>query len=425
MAMLLDEPGEVMSKRSWKSILKVLDNNYTHSISKAAIGVHFKTAVAVNLYDRDGWDQWTDGMVEVGRAVGMNEQRQARLREREARKLANRMRRPNWNGKYGFAQLINSRQDAEALVTSVDKGQLSRMLVSHCNQMHALRISNARMHLALAIEEHKALLAREYAEECHVKMNLLRDESAFYRRQLMMSTRNPVFFGSVADLADEEEESDDEPLEAENHLLFTSDTRRINQARMMAQQKCKVPSKLATAHHDKPSEFKAVVDKLVSYLPKRMSPPKKPASPTETSPIEVARSSGRLRLQLLPSPPCLVYTPVLAERTHAELTPSTSGTNTTFDFPGSSLISPPRTARPPSYGPGLDDPTSPIPLMEMKAALRVDEKASIDLDDAVDLLEKSQFEQQQPPQIKRRSGLFRTIGKLLTPSRKKPRPENR
>ncbi|CAJ0581063.1 unnamed protein product, partial [Mesorhabditis spiculigera] len=413
MAMLLDEPDEVMSKRSWKSNLKVLDNNYTHSISKAAIGVHFKTAVAVNVYDREGWDQWTDGMVEIGRAVVMNEQRQARLREREARKLANRMRRPNWNGKYGFAQLINSRQDAEALVTSVDKGQLPRMLVSHCNQMRVLRISNARMQLALAVEEHKALLAREYAEECHVKMNLLRDESAFYRRQLMMF------------LTDEEEESDDEPLEAENHLLFTSDTRRINQARMMAQQKCKMPSKLATAHHDKPSEFKAVVDKLVYYLPKRMSPPKKPASPTETSPIEVARSSGRLRLHQLPSPPCLVYTPVLAERTHAELTPSTSGTNTTFDFPGSSLISPPRTARPPSYGPGLDDPTSPLPLMEMKAALRVDEKASIGLDDAVDLLEKGQLEQQQPPQIKRRCGLFRTIGKLLTPSRKKTRPENR
>ncbi|CAJ0580874.1 unnamed protein product, partial [Mesorhabditis spiculigera] len=42
-----------------------------YSISRAAIGVHFTTAVAVNLYDLDGWDQWTDG--------------RARLPEREAR----------------------------------------------------------------------------------------------------------------------------------------------------------------------------------------------------------------------------------------------------------------------------------------------------------------------------------------------------
>ncbi|CAJ0580577.1 unnamed protein product, partial [Mesorhabditis spiculigera] len=71
-------------------------------------------------------------------------------------------------------------------------------------------------------------------------MNLLRDESVFYRRQLMMSTRNPVFFGSVADVYGKEEEPDDQPLEAETHLLFKPDTRHINQARMVVVVKCEM-----------------------------------------------------------------------------------------------------------------------------------------------------------------------------------------
>ncbi|CAJ0577707.1 unnamed protein product, partial [Mesorhabditis spiculigera] len=41
-------------------------------------------------------------------------------------------------------------------------------------------------HGACCVDEHQGLLAREYAEECHRKKNMLPDESAFYRRQLTM-----------------------------------------------------------------------------------------------------------------------------------------------------------------------------------------------------------------------------------------------
>ncbi|CAJ0945621.1 unnamed protein product, partial [Mesorhabditis belari] len=249
---------EPPKQRSFKSILKILDNNYTHSLSKAAIHLHFKEIVSVQSYDKETWDQWESGLMMIGQAVGMNEHALERLRLKELRKAKSYAKRPNYNGKFGFAEVIRSREDAEQIIDGIngDKNDLVSMLVIHTEAMRALKVANMRMHLALGVEEHKALLAREYAEECEVMRHELVNENKKLRTLLaahrglnaeeikeeldefLGKMNNTSSDGSLSENDDDGFGDDGEILGAEHCPFFNSDTRvagiRLAQQQMRA-----------------------------------------------------------------------------------------------------------------------------------------------------------------------------------------------